>query len=205
MIGRSLLLSALVLSSSIIGVVPKSWAGSRAAVNVVNDFGSLVLAAMRSGDTTAAREARFRPLYRRYFDEEVCARAALGPYWQNATAQQWQEFVARYEDYVVIGYSVPLADLGGESFTVLGNRSDREGIIVMSRLNRIDGGAPIEFDWQLSPTGNGYKITNVIVSGINMASMQRSDLVSVIQRNSGHMQVLLAALRQKNASNGILR
>ena len=48
-------------------------------------------------------------------------------------------------------------------------------------------------------------MTNVIVSGIDMASMQRSDLVSVIQRNSEQMQALLVALREKNASNGILR
>ena len=51
---------------------------------------------------------------------------------------------------------------------------------------------------------SGYKVTNVIVSGIDMASMQRSDLVSV-QRNSEQMQALLVGLREKNASNGILR
>jgi hypothetical protein len=38
-----------------------------------------------------------------------------------------------------------------------------------------------------------------------MASLQHSELVSVIQRNSGQMQALLAALREKNSSNGILR
>jgi ABC-type transporter MlaC component len=52
---------------------------------------------------------------------------------------------------------------------------------------------------------NGYKVTNLIVDGINMASMQHSDVVSVIQRHSGHMPALLVALREKNASNGILR
>lgn len=72
-------------------------------------------------------------------------------------------------------------------------------------MNRPDGAVPIEFDWQLTWASNGYRVTNVIVSGINMASMQRSDLVSVIQRNSGQIQVLLAALREKNASNGVFR
>jgi hypothetical protein len=43
------------------------------------------------------------------------------------------------------------------------------------------------------------------VGGINMASLQHSEMVSVIQRNSGQMQALLAVLREKNASNGILR
>ena len=40
---------------------------------------------------------------------------------------------------------------------------------------------------------------------INMASVQHSEVVSVIQRNSGQMPALLVALREKNASNGILR
>ena len=60
-------------------------------------------------------------------------------------------------------------------------------------------------DWQLNLTNEGYKVTNLFVSGINMASLQNSDMVSIIQRNSGQLQPLLAALREKNASNGILR
>ena len=74
-----------------------------------------------------------------------------------------------------------------------------------SRITGINEAFNIRVDWQLNPTNNGYKVSNVIVSGIDMASMQRSDLVSVIQRNSGQMQALLVALREKNASNGILR
>jgi len=72
-------------------------------------------------------------------------------------------------------------------------------------MNRINGAAPIVVDWQLNPTNRGYRVTNVIVSSITMASMQRSDLVSIIQRNGGIVQALLAALREKNASNGIER
>jgi phospholipid transport system substrate-binding protein len=174
-------------------------------LSLVNNLGIRALAAMQNGDTSAAREERFRQVYRRYFDEEACAHYALGPYWQKATVQQRQEFVQLYEDYVVIGYSIPLGDLGGESFTVLGSERDHDGVVVTSRMNRPDGAAPIEFDWQLSATSDGYRVTNVIVSGINMSSMQQSDLVSFIQRHSGQMRVLLVALREKNASNGIFR
>ena len=160
---------------------------------------------MRNGDTESANEGRFRLLYRQYFDTEACARSALGSYWQNATALQRQEFVARYEDYVVIGYSIPLGQLDGESFTMLSSRPVKGGVIVASLMNRIDGAAPIEVDWELTWTNHGYKVTNLIVSGIDMASMQRSDVVSIVQRNSGHVQVLLTALREKNASNGVPR
>jgi len=103
----SLALTAFVLLSSIIGGAPRSLAAPDDPASVVNDLGTRALAAMRNGDTAEAKQGRFRPLYRQYFDTEACARSALGPYWQNATAQQWQEFVKSYEDYVVIGYSTP--------------------------------------------------------------------------------------------------
>jgi phospholipid transport system substrate-binding protein len=201
----SLALTAFVLLSGMIGGAPRSLAAPDDPASVVNDLGTRTLAAMRNGDTTAARQGRFRQLFLQYFDVEACARSALGPYWRNATAQQRQEYVKRYEDYIVIVYSTLLGHLGGESVTVLGSQPDEEGVIVRSRMNRIDGAAPIGVDWQINPTNRGYKVTNVIVSGISMASMQRSDLVSVIQRNSGLVQALLAALREKNASNGIER
>ena len=203
MIQRSLLLSAFVLLSSIIGGAPRSLAASEGipGASFVNDLGTRALAAMRNGDM-AAVQGRFRQLFRQYFDAEACARSALGPHWQNATALQRQEYANRYEDYIVIVYSTLLSRLDGQSITVLGSQSDEDGVRVTSRIN---GVVPITVDWQLNPTNNGYKVTNLFVSGINMASMQRSDLISVVQRNSGQMQALLVAMRDKNASNGILR
>jgi phospholipid transport system substrate-binding protein len=201
MIRPSLLLSAFVLLSSIIAGAPRSLAATDDPASFVNDLGTRALAAMRTGDS-ATVQGRFRQLFRRYFDAEACARSALGPYWQSATAQQRQEYANRYEDYIVIVYSTLLGHLGGESFTVLGSQPNKEGVIVTSRIN---GVVPIAVDWQLNPTNNGYKVTNLFVAGINMASVQHSEVVSVIQRNSGQMQALLVTLREKNASNGIPR
>src|SRR6266478_1482971 len=201
MIQRSLLLSAFVLLSSIIGGAPRSLAATDDPASFVSDLGTRALAAMRNGDT-AAVQGRFRQLFRQYFDAEACARSALGPHWENTTAPQRQEYANRYEDYIVIVYSTLLGRLSGESITVLGSQPNEEGVIVTSRIN---GAAQIGVDWQLTPTNNGYKVTNLFVSGINMGSMQRSDLVSVVQRNSGHVQALLVALRERNASNGVLR
>ena len=159
---------------------------------------------MPNGDTAAARQGRFRQLFRQYFDVEACARSALGPYWLNATELQRQEFVGLYEDYLVIGYSTALRALGGQSFEVLGSQPDKDRVIVTSRI-QINGAAPIRVDWQLNQTNHDYKVTDLIVNGISMASTQHSDLVSVIQRNNGHVPALLVALREKNAGNGIVR
>jgi len=199
-----LLLSALVLFFSLIGDAPKSLAASDDPASFVGDLGRRALAPMPNDDTTTARQERFRQLFRQYFDVEACARSALGPYWLKATALQRQQFVGLYEDYVVIAYSAALRSLGGESFKVLGSRPDKQQLMVTSQI-QINGAAPISVDWHLNPTNYGYKVTDLIVNGISMASAQHSDLVSVIQRNNGHLPALLIALREKNASNGIVR
>jgi phospholipid transport system substrate-binding protein len=204
MIRRFLLLSAFVIFSSIIVDTSRSLAATNDPASVVGDLGSRAIASMQSGDTAAAKQERFRQLLRQYFDVEACARFALGTYWVTATAPQRQEFVELYEDYVVASYSTALRALGGASFEVLGSHSDREGVIVSSRV-QINGGAPIRIDWRLNPINQGYKVIDVIVNGISTASTQHSDLVSVIQRNSGHVQSLLIAMREKNVSNGVLR
>jgi phospholipid transport system substrate-binding protein len=204
MIQRFLLLSAFVLFSSIVGDIPRSLAVTNDPASIVGDLGGRAISVLQNGDMAAAKQEQFRQLFRQYFDVEACARFALGAYWGTATALQRQEFVELYEDYVIISYSTALRALGGASFGVLGSPSDREGIIVSSRVH-IDGGAPIRIDWRLNPTNHGYKVTVVIVNGISTASTQHSDLGSVIQRHNGQLPSLLIAMREKNVSNGIVR
>jgi phospholipid transport system substrate-binding protein len=187
-----------------IGDVPKSLAATNDPSSFVSDLGSRALAAMPQGNTVTVRQGMFRQLFRQYFDVEACARAALGSYWLKATAQQRLQFVELYADYVAIGYSTAFTALGGESFKVVGSRPDKEGVVVTSRIE-IHGAAPITLDWQINSTNHGYKVTDVTVDGISMASRQHSELISVLQRNGGQMSALLVAMRDKNASNGIVR
>ena len=201
---RFLLLSAFVLFSSIIGDTPSSLAARNDPASIVGDPGGRAASILQNGDTAAAKQEQFRQLFRQYFDVEACARFALGTYWRTATTLQRQEFVELYEDYVVAGYSTALRALGGASFGVLGSQSDRERVIVSSRV-QIDGGAPIRIDWRLNPTDHGYKVTDVIVNGISTAGTQHSDLISFVQPHNGDVPSLLVALREKNVSNGMRR
>ena len=76
----------------------------------------------------------------------------------------------------------------------------------MTSRIEIHGAAPITLDWQLiNSTNYGYKVIDVTVDGISMASRQHSELISVLQRNGGQMSALLVAMRDKNASNGAVR
>jgi phospholipid transport system substrate-binding protein len=185
MIQRFLLLSAFVLFSSIIGDTSRSLGATNDPASIIGDLGGRAISVLQNRDTAAAKQEQFRQLFRQYFDVEACARSALGTYWRTATTLQRQEFAELYEDYVVASYSTALRALGGASFEVLGSHSDREGVIVSSRVQINGGGAPITIDWRLNPTNHGYKVTDVIVNGISTASTQHSDLISFIQRHNG--------------------
>ena len=195
MIRRFLLLSAFVLFSSMIEDTPRSLAANNDPASFVGD-GIRAIASMRDGDTVADQQERFRQLFRQYFDVEACARLLSGHigYRDRAAAAGVRRTLRRITSSSAI--PPPFVPLGGASFEVLESHSDREGVIVSSRV-QISGGAPIRIDWRLNPTNHGYKVTDVIVNGISTASKQHADLVSVIQRNNGHVQSLLIAMREK--------
>src|ERR1700751_985500 len=128
--------------------------------SIVGNLATRALVSMQNPDTVIV-QGQFRQLFRQYFDAEACARSALGAHWQDATTEQRQEYVKRYEDYIVIVYSALLGHLGGESITVLRSQPDESGVLVTSRINGVDVAAPIGVDWQINPTNSGYKVTNV--------------------------------------------
>jgi phospholipid transport system substrate-binding protein len=153
------------------------------------------------GSAIAVRQARFRQLFEEDFDIERCARLALGRYWRLATPEQRRQFVRLYEDYIVVGYSYRLAGLSGEVFKVLGSRQTPEGFSVRSEVTSPHDTSALTIDWLLVPSGDSYKVADVVVDGISMAITQRSEFASVIVRNGGQLEHLLALMREKNAAN----
>ena len=80
-----------------------------------------------------------------------------------------------------------------------GSRADQEGAIVASEIIRPSGAPPVKVEWRLTDQHGTYKIRDVAVDGISMAVTQRSEFASVIQRNGGQVQGLIAMLRDKTA------
>ena len=126
-------------------------------------------------------------LFHQYFDLEACARSrsrvilAKG---DGAAAASLSNFTRITSSSAI---RCPPRALGGENFKVLGSQPDKERVIVTSRI-QINGTAPIRVDWQLNPTNHGYKVTDLIVNGLSMASTQHSDLVSSSSVTTGRCQ-----------------
>jgi len=191
---RSILTAPLVL---LVAALAPALLAAADPAGVINNLGNRALEVLGKNVTPAQRVARFHELFRDDFDVPGIARFVLGRYWKTATAEQQEEFVRLFEDYIALVYSSQLAAYSGETLKVTGSRADPEGAIVASEIIRPSGAPPVKVEWRLTDQHGIYKIRDVAVDGISMAVTQRSEFASVIQRNGGQVQGLIAMLREK--------
>jgi phospholipid transport system substrate-binding protein len=147
------------------------------------------------------RQARFRELFRDDFDLPAIGQFVLGRYWRTATPQEQQDFLGLFHEYLVRAYSARLGPYGGEPFRVTGTRPNGEETVVTSEILRANGNR-IVVDWYLVNHGGSLKIIDVYVAGVSMKVTQRDEFASVIQRNGGSVDALIAQLRQKLSGAG---
>jgi phospholipid transport system substrate-binding protein len=152
------------------------------------------------------RLSGFRELFREDFDVPGLGRFAVGRYWWAFTPSQQQEFLALFENYVVVTYSDRLSEFAdsGDLLMATGSRTDQDGAIVSSEIIRGTGRnprvQPVKIDWHLTGRNGSYKVTDVVIDGLSMAVNGRSELASVVERNGGQVRSILAVLRQQTAS-----
>jgi phospholipid transport system substrate-binding protein len=197
---RFLLSAAFVLMIGALASPSPAVAAADPAALITN-LGNRALEVLGKNATPAQRVARFHELFREDFDVPEIARFVLGRYWKLATPDEQREFVTLFEDYIALVYSSQLSAYSGETLKVTGSRADPEGAIVASEIIRPTGAPPVKVEWHLAARDGTYKIRDVAVDGISMATTQRSEFASVIQRNGGHVQGLIAMLREKTGNS----
>ena len=195
---RSVLTAAFALIVGALASTILAAAADPAAV--ITNLGNRALEVLGKSATPAQRVARFHELFRQDFDVPGIARFVLGRYWKTATTEQQGEFTKLFEDYIALVYSSQLSAYSGETLKVTGSRADSEGPIVASEIIRPAGAPPVKVEWHMTDQHGTYKIRDVAVDGISMAVTQRSEFASVIQRNGGQVQGLIAMLREKTAN-----
>jgi phospholipid transport system substrate-binding protein len=195
MIRRPAVFATLILAAALVAA-PRP-AGAQDAQAFISTLGTEAIQVLGPGVPEEQRLARFRELFHDDFDLPEIGRFVLGRYWREATPEEQQEFLGLFEEYIVRAYSARLGQYAGEPFKVLGARPDGEDTVVSSQIVQ-QNGQPIDIDWYLAQTPEGYKITDVYVGGVSMAVTERDEFASVIQRQGG-VAGLLAQLRQKLA------
>lgn len=145
--------------------------------------------------TLEQRKAEFKDLLQSSFDIKAIGRFTMGRYWSGATAEQKAEFQKLFEDMIIESYSRRFSDYDGQDFDVTSTRSlGKSDTIVQSYITDTNG-QKISVDWRVREKNGGYKVIDIIVEGVSMATTQRSEFASIIQRGGGDVQVLITHLK----------
>jgi phospholipid transport system substrate-binding protein len=147
-----------------------------------------------------SREAAFGKLLDDNADMQRIAAFCLGQYLRTPTAEQKDEYVKLFNNFVVKVYVTRLSDYHDEKLVITGSQSKGSNqALVTSQINFTNGREPIQITWWLLKKDGGYKLFDVNVVGIWLAQEQRSSFTSVINNHNGDFAALLDHLRKQIA------
>jgi len=185
----------VVLLVGCLGAAPRGAAAQDAAAFVSN-LGAQGMQVLGPSVPQQQRAARFRQLLDQDFDLPEISRFVLGQHARTMSPAAQQEFQPLFREYLVQAYTTRLGQYGGAPFQVTGTRPYGGETVVASQVQPSSGN-PIQIEWHVINRSGRWLVTDVVVDGVSMKATQRSEFASIIQRNGGQPDALLAALRQQ--------
>ncbi len=161
-----------------------------------------LLASMKAGSAGgnfAARSAGLTPVVAQSYDLATVTKNSVGFLWSTLPAAQQQQLVELIGQFTITSYASQFNAFGGETFTVSPTEKPLgQGFIVRSTLQPGGGGDPVELDYAVHNTPQGWRITDVLLGGtISQVALHESDFSSLV--SSGDASRLIAALQTKIA------
>jgi phospholipid transport system substrate-binding protein len=171
-------------------LLPNLALAASSAESYVSKVGNGVIAAARNNSVS-----QFRSLLRSNADIAAIAIYSLGPYRKSLTNDVKSEYYGLVENYIAKVFQQNAKKLAGQGLEVKGTSDAGDSVLVKSVLN-FSGGGSVPVTWRLVKRGGGFRIFDVNVDGIWLASTQKTNFVSVLKKNNGQISALLAYLRQ---------
>jgi phospholipid transport system substrate-binding protein len=165
----------------------------------IQDLGDQAISVIANKDLSQdQRSDHFRQMLRSSFDLATIGRFVIGRSWNAATSDQQQEYMHLFEALVIKTYSDRFAIYTGEGFRVTGVRPESEkDTVITSEITHPDGSEPTEVDWRVRHKDGKLGIIDVVIEGVSLSVTQRQEYASIIQRDGGKLNGLLALMRQQ--------
>jgi phospholipid transport system substrate-binding protein len=146
-----------------------------------------------SAEATRLIESKIVP----HFDFGTMTRLAVGPDWRKATPAQRKELTEQFQALLVRVYATLLAQYHGETirYQRLRVAPDATDAVVRSRISH-PGEAPIEIDYSMEKTANGWKVYNLSIEGVGLVENYRNQFGVSIR--TGGIDALIHTLAAKN-------
>ncbi|MCU0925392.1 MAG: ABC transporter substrate-binding protein [Hydrogenophaga sp.] len=126
--------------------------------------------------------------------------SAVGRFWRQATPAQQQQLQEEFKTLLVRTYSGALGEVKDQTVTFRPLRAKPEDTEVVVRSEVRGRGEPIQLDYRLEKTPDGWKIYDLNVLGVWLVETYRTQFAQEI--NSKGIDGLIATLAQRNKAGG---
>ncbi|HKX44289.1 MAG TPA: ABC transporter substrate-binding protein, partial [Burkholderiaceae bacterium] len=132
-----------------------------------------------------------------YVDFQRMTSAAVGRYWRQATPEQQKALQEQFKLLLVRTYSGALAQVQDQTVDLKPMRASPDDKEVVVRTEVKGRGDPIQLDYRLEQTSNGWKIYDVNVLGVWLVENYRNSFAQEIGANG--VDGLIKKLTERNS------
>ena len=158
---------------------------------------------VQAGDQARIRElieVKLAP----HFDMDRMTALAMGRNYRQATPDQKKRLADEFKSLLIRTYSTALNQYRDQTLSYKPLRADAGATEVTVRTEVIrPGQTPVEIDYSMEKTPNGWKAYDVIVGGVSLVTNYRDEFNQQVQ--SGGIDGLIKSLAAKNAGSPAVR
>lgn len=137
-----------------------------------------------------------------HFDFVHMTRLAVGKDWRKATPEQQKSLVDEFRTLLVRTYSKAFVEYRNQEieFKPLKMQPADTDVLVRTVVKQASG-KPVQIDYNLDQTGQGWKVYDISVAGVSLVTNYRSSFAQEV--SAGGIDGLIASLRAKNKSSDV--
>jgi phospholipid transport system substrate-binding protein len=153
--------------------------------------------AIQAGDAAKAVElieAKIVP----HFNFTRMARIAMARNWRAATPDQQKEIASEFKTLLVRTYSTALVNYKEQKidYKPLRAKPEDDEVTVKSEVKPSGSTQPVEIDYEMEKTPNGWKVYDVKVGGVSLVTTYRDTFATEIREHG--IDGLIKSLAAKN-------
>jgi phospholipid transport system substrate-binding protein len=133
-----------------------------------------------------------------YFNFTRMARIAMARNWRSATPEQQKAIAVEFKTLLVRTYSTALVNYKGQriDYKPLRAKPDDDEVTVKSEVKPSGSTQPVDIDYEMEKTPNGWKVYDVKVGGVSLVTTYRDTFASEVREHG--IDGLIKSLAAKN-------
>ncbi len=133
-----------------------------------------------------------------HFDFSRMTRLAVGPAWRQASSAQQQSLTNEFRTLLVHTYTSAFTQYRDQviEYRPLKMQPGDAEVLVRSLVKQSGGADPIDVNYSMQKTDQGWKVYDVAIAGVSLVQNYRSSFNTEIQKNG--IDGLIATLASKN-------